>query len=108
MRSLLLILAAALVGAAGLVGATGSPADARHSWGKYHWGRASNPFTVKLGDNVSSTWDGPLATASADWSVSTVLDTSVVAGAGGSNCSPTSGRVEVCNGAYGSTGWLGI
>src|SRR3990172_2767675 len=109
MRSLLLILAAALVGAAGLVGATGSPADARHSWGKYHWGRASNPFTLKLGDNVSSTWDGHLSMASSDWSKSTVLDTTIVpGGTTGSTCAPTSGRVEVCNGAYGNTGWLGV
>lgn len=82
-------------------------AYASHSWGKYHWARTSNPFTVKLGDNVSSGWDAYLSEASSDWSASSVLDTTVVAG-NGSNCSPTSGRVEVCNGAYGTTGWLGI
>src|SRR6266540_1791449 len=53
---------------------------ANHSWGGYHWARTSNPFTVKLGDNVSSTWDSALSTASSDWSKSTVLDTTVVAG----------------------------
>jgi hypothetical protein len=25
--------------------------------GNYHWARTSNPFTLKLGDNVSSAWD---------------------------------------------------
>jgi len=99
----LLALAAAAAVAVAVVGTAG----ASHSWGKYHWARTSNPFTVKLGDNVSSGWDSHLATASADWSVSTVLDTTVVAG-NGSNCSPTAGRVEVCNGAYGQNGWLGI
>jgi len=29
-------------------------AQANHSWGKYHWARQSNPFTLQLDDNVSS------------------------------------------------------
>ena len=82
---------------------------ARHTWRKYHWARTSNPFTIKLGDNVSSAWDTYLRTASSDWSLSSVLDTSVVAGSSSpATCPPTAGRVEVCNAAYGSTGWLGI
>ena len=28
-------------------------AVANHSWGNYHWARTANPFTLKLGDNVS-------------------------------------------------------
>ena len=48
-------------------------------------------------------------TASSDWSKSTVLDTTIVAGGAKSkNCRPTSGRVEVCNGTYGNNGWLGL
>ena len=82
---------------------------ATHSWGGYHWARTSNPFTLKLGDNVSSAWDGYLATTSSDWSVSTVLNTTIVAGATRpKNCRPTSGRVEVCNSRYGNNGWLGL
>jgi hypothetical protein len=42
-----------------------------HSWGGYHWARTANPFTLKLGDNVSSGWDTYLAMASIDWSQST-------------------------------------
>src|SRR5215212_9763269 len=84
-------------------------AQAHHSWGKYHWARESNPFTLQLGDNVSSTWDSYLGTTSADWSKSTVLDTTIVGGRTSSaTCSPTSGRVEVCNAAYGQNGWLGL
>jgi hypothetical protein len=84
-------------------------AQANHSWGKYHWARTSNPFTLKLGDNVSNSWDSYLKTTSSDWSVSTVLDTTIVAGGTSSTtCSPTSGRVEVCNAAYGQNGWLGV
>ena len=83
--------------------------NANHSWGKYHWARTSNPFTLKLGDNVSTAWDSYLSTASSDWSASTVLNTSVVTGSTtGSTCAPTSGRIEVCNANYGSTGWLGV
>lgn len=82
---------------------------ANHSWGNYHWARTSNPFTLRLGDNVTSVWDSALAGASADWSVSAVLNTTVVAGnANPKNCRPTSGRVEVCNSKYGNNGWLGI
>lgn len=80
-----------------------------HSWGNYHWARSSNPFTLDLGDNVTSSWDSYLATASTDWSKSTVLDTRVVAGAASTKrCKPTAGRAEVCNASYGRNGWLGI
>jgi len=104
MRKVLALVAATSV-AITLVGT----ALANHSWGKYHWARTANPLALKLGDNVSSTWDGHLGTASSDWSASNVLDTTIVAGGSSpSSCPPTSGRVEVCNALYGSTGWLGI
>src|SRR5215211_4487241 len=84
-------------------------ARANHSLNGYHWARQSNPFTLKLGDNVSSKWDRYLSTASSDWSKSAVLDTRIVAGrANPDTCRPTSGRVEVCNSRYGHNGWLGI
>lgn len=83
--------------------------SATHSWGGYHWARTLNPFTLKLGDNVSSAWDSILGTTSSDWSQSTVFDTSVVPGlTNPKNCRPTSGRVEVCNSKYGNNGWLGL
>ena len=83
-------------------------AHASHSWGGYHWARTANPFTLKLGDNVSSAWDSYLGTTSTDWSASPVLDTSIVAGQGGKKCRASAGRVEVCNDRYGRNGWLGI
>lgn len=87
----------------------GGVAYAGHSWGGYHWARTSNPFTLKLGDNVSSVWDGYLATASYDWSLSSVLDTLIVPGTTNpKNCRATAGRVEVCNSKYGNNGWLGV
>jgi hypothetical protein len=84
-------------------------AQANHSWGKYHWARQSNPFTLKVGDNASSTWDSYLGTTSVDWTKSSVLNTTVVPGTKNpTTCTPTSGRVEVCNAAYGTNGWLGV
>lgn len=82
---------------------------AHHRWRRYHWARQSNPLTVKLGKNLSSAWTTYLTSASADWSNSDVLNTTVVTGStNGATCAPNSGRVEVCNAAYGSTGWLGV
>ncbi len=82
---------------------------ANHSWGGYHWARTTNPFTLKLGDNLADTWDPYLATTSSDWSQSSVLDTTIVTGGTKPRpCRATSGRVEVCNAAYGNTGWLGV
>ena len=84
-------------------------ASANHSWGSYHWARTSNPFTLKLGDNVTSAWDSYLVTASSDWTASSVLNTTIVAGSTtGRKCRPTAGRVEVCNASYGNNGWLGL
>lgn len=95
-----------------LLGAT--VAEATHSWGGYHWARTANPFTLKLGDNVSSAWDTYLGTTSFDWSNSAVLDTTIVTGTAlrhrspNLDCSPVSGTVQVCNKTYGKNGWLGI
>ena len=92
--------------AAGITYATS--AFASHSWGSYHWARTSNPFTLKLGDNVTTAWDSYLQTTSNAWSVSSVLDTTVVSGQGGRNCKAQTGRIEVCNRTYGNNGWLGL
>ena len=91
------------------LGLATSIAYANHSWGNYHWARAANPLSLKLGDNVSAIWDAHLATASADWSQSLVLDTTVVPGqTNPKNCRAVNGRVEVCDSKYGNNGWLGI
>lgn len=108
-RTIKIFLSASMALAVSLsAGAFASIAYANHSWGGYHWARTSNPFTLKLSDNVSSTWDSYLGTTSGDWSVSSVLDTTIIAGVFNKNCRPTNGRVEVCNKAYGKNGWLGV
>lgn len=87
---------------------------ASHAWGTYHWARTSNPFTLHLGDNVSSMWDIYLSEAATDWSKTFLPYTHVLytmvdpGGARPRNCRPTSGRVEVCSYSYGNTGWLGL
>ena len=92
-----------------LLGTLSSSASADHSWGSYHWARKTNPFTLKLGKNLTSAWSSFLQTTSTDWSVSTVLDTTVVTGLSNpKNCRANLGRVEVCNSKYGKNGWLGI
>lgn len=102
-----------LATAAGLAVATLAvgPADASHSWGGYHWAWTNNAaqFNLNLGDNVSSAWDAYLGEASRDWSLSGVLDTTVVSGrTTAKKCGMVSGRVEVCSAAYGARGWLGL
>jgi hypothetical protein len=92
-----------------LVASFSFTANANHSWGGYHWARTANPFTIKLGNNLTSNWVPQLVAASADWSLSSVLDTVVVAGSTNSKtCKGILGKVEVCNSKYGNNGWLGI
>ena len=84
-------------------------AGATHSWGGYHWARTANPFTLKVGDNVTSAWDSYLDTTISDWSQSNVLDLTKVTGSTtGRKCRAAAGRIEVCNAAYGNNGWLGL
>jgi hypothetical protein len=91
-----------------------SAASASHAWGEYHWPRLANPLTLQLGDNTRGAWrTGPggspyIGLVSSDWSISSVLDTSVVTGAAKRRCGAVSGRVEVCNDKYGRNGWLGV
>lgn len=88
----------------------------------YHWARTANPFTVKLGNDVTAAWTTYLNGASTDWSSSGTLTdyfgtftttnplrTTVVAGlTTGRKCRATNGRVEVCDASYGRNGWLGL
>lgn len=105
LKRLALVLAAATLGSLSL----SAPAQATHSWGGYHWARTSNPFTLKVGDNLTTAdWKGQLTTANADWTTSTVMDLTVLAGTSSKRCSMVAGTVQVCNGTYGNNGWLGL
>lgn len=104
--------AAAALGALALLLAGALPAAANHAWSTYHWGRASNPFTLTLRSNLVGGWESILPQVSFDWSQSSVLDTVVAAGDTSltfrKRCPATSGRIEVCNAEYGKNGWLGL
>jgi hypothetical protein len=103
------LLAAATAAALAILAFTGATAQANHSWGGYHWARTANPFTLQVMDNVSGVWDTHLNTAISDWSQSTVLDLTKVAGSGNAkSCRPVAGRIKACNALYGNTDWLGI
>lgn len=92
--------------------AAAAPAHADHAWGNYHWARTGNPFTLRVVDSVTASWDSYLDTTVADWSASSVLD--LVKEQGSSSlterrrCNPVSGKIRACNHAYGKNGWLGI
>src|SRR5262245_7457126 len=87
---------------------------ATHAWGPYHWARTANPFTLKLGDNMTTAdWKSHLAQTSSDWNAGNnkypqVLLTSIVPGTTKGKCRPVSGTTQVCNGSYGNNGWLGL
>lgn len=103
---------AVAVVATALVAVAGPAAHADHAWESYHWARTSNPFTLKLVDSTTPDWDDELTASSADWTKSSVLDTTVASGADDlktrKRCSTVQGQVRVCNAAYGNNGWLGI
>jgi len=83
--------------------------QAVHSWGDYHWERTDSPLVVNFGDNVDNRWDQYLDWASDDWTASGVLTAWLDIGATNPRtCKAVSGRVEVCNAAYGFNGWLGV
>lgn len=104
-RKFTIVLAIALA----TVMANSSALFATHAWSNYHWARKTNPFTLKLGDNLTSNWDASLATVSTDWSQAAEIDTIVVVGlTDGRRCAAQLGRIEVCNSRYGNNGWLGL
>lgn len=91
------------------VAAIATPVLAGHSWSTYHWKRTTAELTVPVGDNVDSRWDSFLVTAVNDWNQSAYIQSPLVAGSTNpKNCRGVAGTIQVCNGNYGQTGWLGI
>ena len=70
------------LGSASILAAVAIPpaALADHAWGNYHWGRTANPFTLKVGNNVSSVWQSSFNAMITDWTKSTVVDVVAVPG----------------------------
>lgn len=107
MRKRLLIAAAVAT-----FGLAAVPTSASHSWSNYHWGRTANPFTLTLVDSVVGVWDSLLPTVSTDWTASSVLNTTITAGATGTLdrllCQPVGGKARVCSFNYGPNLWFGL
>ena len=82
---------------------------ASHSWNGYHWARTANPFTLKVGNNMTTAdWTSRFTKALSDWNTSDVLNLSPITGTSNRHCSAVAGTVQVCNGNYGNNGWLGL
>lgn len=87
-------------------------ANASHSWGNYHWARNSASFTLQVIHSVSTDWDDELNLALSQWSQSTKLDLQITAYDDATRarkqCRSVTGKIRVCNAAYGNNGWLGL
>lgn len=85
---------------------------AEHSWGPYHWARAGNPFYLPIVNSTTGTWGTYVDQAMSDWTRSGIVTMTPEAGGTTSKirrqCSAPSGKVRICNLAYGQNGWLGI
>src|SRR5262245_19726603 len=72
--------------------------SADHAWGNYHWAHTSNPFTIKVVNSMTPDWDDNLATAISDWTQSSVMNLTQVAGNDDANtrsrCRPVKGQVR--------------
>ncbi len=100
--------AAISIGLAGIAFSTTT--QATHSWNGYHWARTTPQFTLKLRDNTTAAdWKAYLAQTSSDWnSGNSAILTAVMTGPANRRCSMVAGTTQVCNGKYGSNGWLGL
>lgn len=83
---------------------------ANHAWGNYHWARTSNPLKLDVMKANTSVWDKAVGDAIADWHQSSVIDLTgkPANGVSAKKCTAITGKVLVCNAAYGQRGWLGI
>ena len=87
------------------------PALANHSWSGYHWGRTANPLKLTIERQLTGQWESPYQGAVTDWDQSTVLTltrSNSNFGTDPKKCTAITGKVLVCNAAYGRRGWLGI
>jgi hypothetical protein len=101
----------ALAAAVGVACASvASVALANHAWGNYHWARTTPQFTLKLGNNLTtSAWSARLSQTSNDWNAgNTPILTAIVRGSTTNRCRMVAGTTQVCNASYGNNGWLGL
>ncbi|HET8774643.1 MAG TPA: hypothetical protein VFP80_12645 [Thermoanaerobaculia bacterium] len=86
------------------------PVFANHAWSTYHWARTTAQVTPPVTINVTSAWTAYASRVMTDWNASTVIESPWSFGSitQRRRCASAAGKIEVCNDAYGSTGWLGI
>lgn len=99
------------------IAAVSVAAYASHDWNNYHWARTTSSFTLQTLDSTVSAgtnanWPALLNQAASQWSQSTKLDLNVVPYANAQKdrkrCAAVTGKIRVCNAAYGNNGWLGL
>lgn len=99
-----------LAGAAAIAAiGVAAPAFADHSWGDYHWATTDGVARPLVVDNTTGSWPGRVAIAVSDWNSSPHIDSDLTSGTNNPRrCSMYADTIQVCNAAYGQTGWLGI
>ena len=98
-----------------------APAQAKHSWGDWHWERATNPVTLKVLNSTTDArtpvggqnWPPMLAKSASDWSQSSVLDLAVQPQTAADlavreACPFEPGAIRVCNVYNPDVTWLGL
>jgi hypothetical protein len=90
-----------------------APLYADHSWGPYHWARTTTSFDLIVVNSTTSDWDSYVIQATSDWGSSRRLDmvqdwNDDTSTRTRRHCPAPSGRVRICNLAYGYNGWLGV
>lgn len=108
MQNKKLLVAGSVAGAA-IAAALAVPSLANHSWNDYHWQTSNGVATPDVVDNTVGSWKPRVAIAMADWNKSNNIDSALLLGSTNQKrCPMVSGTIQVCNSAYGQTGWLGI
>lgn len=104
-----LVIALCLLATVGVPLANVMPSSASEST-SYRWAVRQVPFTVMAGDNLTGDWSGIMQTAVRAWDKNDTVTIKQVSGStGAQSCSPTTGRIEICNWNYGTQeGWLGL
>lgn len=98
-----------------------APAQADHSWGSWHWQRATNPVKLTVFDSTTDArtliggqnWPVMLSKSAADWTTSTVLDLAVQPQTAADlavreACPFELGAIRVCNVVNPDVTWLGL
>jgi hypothetical protein len=87
--------------------------NADHQWASYHWAiTPSGTLTLASIDNVSSDWQQSYETALSKWeqqgTIVHVKENGSDSSRDRKRCSAVSGKMKVCNAAYGNNGWAGL